>query len=146
MGSKHYIGLINATAGSYLANTDPFVSDEFRVIFQWICFTVVCQSIDIFGTVTNIINSVCFIKQGFKDPINVTLIGLSISDLGCLVTLIWLNICFTPSFQQADLPFDPTGILYLTAGWPHVIFTRVTSWITAFITLERCLCIALPLK
>ncbi|XP_005107909.2 adenosine receptor A1 [Aplysia californica] len=37
-------------------------------------------------------------------------------------------------------------VQYLTAGWPHLTFTRITAWITAFITFERCLCIALPLK
>ncbi|CAG5131713.1 unnamed protein product, partial [Candidula unifasciata] len=30
--------------------------------------------------------------------------------------------------------------------WPHGCFARITSCITAFITLERCLCITVPLK
>lgn len=58
-----------------MASPDPLISDEFRVIFQWLCFTVVCQAIAIFGTVTNFINIACFVKQGFKDSVNVTLIG-----------------------------------------------------------------------
>lgn len=33
----------------------------------------------------------------------------------------------------------------LTVSWPHATFTRIAGWITAFITLERCLCVALPL-
>ena len=39
-------------------------------------------------------------------------------------------------------PHPRRGIL----GWPHMFFARSTSLITAFITFERCLCIALPLK
>lgn len=72
--------------------------------------------------------------------------GLAISDLGCLVTIIWTNLCLNPSFNSLDLPFESVGFQYLTSGWPHATFTRVTSWITAFITLERCLCITAPLK
>ncbi|KAK0056412.1 allatostatin-A receptor, partial [Biomphalaria pfeifferi] len=71
---------------------------------------------------------------------------LAVSDVGMLGTLVWLNLCFNPLFHNLDLPFDSVEIQYLTAGWPHVVFTQITSWITAFITLERCLCIALPLK
>ncbi|CAG5126559.1 unnamed protein product, partial [Candidula unifasciata] len=47
---------------------------EVIVIFQWIIFTVLCQTIDVFGVVANIINVICFIKLGFKDPVNVSLL------------------------------------------------------------------------
>ncbi|XP_013065800.2 N-formyl peptide receptor 3-like [Biomphalaria glabrata] len=122
------------------------VSDETRMIFQIVNFATICQAIDVFGTVTNVINAIIFARMGFNDSVNVSLFGLAISDLGCLVTLIWLNTCFNPLFNQSDIPFEAVEIQYLTAGWPHVSFTRVTSWITAFITLERCLCITIPLK
>ncbi|GFO08201.1 Zinc finger protein 692 [Plakobranchus ocellatus] len=72
--------------------------------------------------------------------------GLAVSDLECLLTLQWLNICFNPLFQQADLSFGPFQIEYITGGWPHVCFVRITGLITAYITLERCLCITMPLK
>uniref|UniRef100_A0A2C9KAV0 G-protein coupled receptors family 1 profile domain-containing protein n=1 Tax=Biomphalaria glabrata TaxID=6526 RepID=A0A2C9KAV0_BIOGL len=45
----------------------------------------------------------------------------------------------------ADLPFIPEDVDYLTGSLPHLLFTRVTAWITAFVALERCLCIAIPL-
>ncbi|BFZ07874.1 hypothetical protein BsWGS_10913 [Bradybaena similaris] len=72
--------------------------------------------------------------------------GLALADLGCLTTLVWTNICYTPSFSAYDLPFDPTEFQFLTSGMPHTTFTRITGWITAVITLERCLCITMPLK
>lgn len=56
------------------------------------------------------------------------------------------NVCYNPAFDTLDLGTDPVEFQYLTGAWPHVAFTRVTSWITAFITLERCLCITMPLK
>lgn len=74
-------------------------------------------------------------------------LGLAISDISCLVTQIWMNVYINPAVSAAALNyFDAFGMMYLTAGIPHLTFTRVTSCITAFITLERCLCVIAPLK
>ena len=122
------------------------MSHRVSVIFQVIFYCILGAAINLMGTITNIINIIVFCRQGFKESINVSLCGLAVSDLGCLLTLQWLNICFNPLFQEADLPFDPLQIEYITGGWPHVCFTRVTGLITAYVTLERCLCITMPLK
>ncbi|CAG5124060.1 unnamed protein product, partial [Candidula unifasciata] len=50
------------------------ISAYTTLVFQWVVYTVVCQTIDVFGLVTNIINIVCFVKQGFKDPVNISLL------------------------------------------------------------------------
>ncbi|XP_012938007.1 adenosine receptor A1-like [Aplysia californica] len=71
---------------------------------------------------------------------------LAVSDLCSLLTMIWLSICVNPLFYQSVLPFDPRDILYLTGATPHILFAKIASLITAFITFERCLCIALPLR
>lgn len=39
--------------------------------------SVICELINIVGVVTNTINIICFIKQGFKDPVNISLTGRS---------------------------------------------------------------------
>lgn len=72
--------------------------------------------------------------------------GLAISDLGCLLPLIWANLCYTPAFADLDWPFEVTEFQYMTTGLTHVSMTRVSSWIMAAITLDRCLCVAMPLK
>lgn len=46
------------------------------LICTWIFYSVGCQSINIFGIITNIINIICFAKLGFKDSINVSLLGI----------------------------------------------------------------------
>lgn len=53
---------------------DALVSDESLMIFLWNA-ALLCQLICVFGIATNIINIVCFIKQGFNDPVNVSLLG-----------------------------------------------------------------------
>lgn len=68
--------IANMSAGESFGHGQKLISDETRLLFQWICNGVICQIIDIFGTVTNIINMICFIKQGFTDPVNITLFGM----------------------------------------------------------------------
>ncbi|BFZ07850.1 hypothetical protein BsWGS_10889 [Bradybaena similaris] len=138
--------IANVTIIRDAVDKDTITSDETLFWHRWICHCFIAQAICIFGTVTNILNIVCFIKLKFNDSVNVTLLGLAVSDLGCLVTTIWYNICMTPVFRDADLPFDVDDMLYLLGGWTHATFARITSFLTAFLTLERCLCIAMPLK
>lgn len=72
--------------------------------------------------------------------------GLSVADLCSLLTLIWTCIFITPAFVASDLPFESVEVLYLVSGIPHFAFTRVSSGITAMITLERCFSIVAPLQ
>lgn len=46
------------------------------IIFHWIVWAVLAQIVVVFGVISNIINVVCFVKQGFKDSINVSLTGV----------------------------------------------------------------------
>ncbi|KAH9488487.1 hypothetical protein Btru_062331 [Bulinus truncatus] len=140
----------NISAGLFEAVVEGYhkiTSDEAKDALETVFFFFFSGVISVVGAVTNIINIIVFIKQGFNETVNITLLGLAVSDFGSLVTLIWMSVCFSPWFRQSlDIPFDAKDIQYLTAGWPHVCFARITSWITAFITFERCLCIAQPLK
>ncbi|XP_012945891.1 thyrotropin-releasing hormone receptor-like [Aplysia californica] len=72
--------------------------------------------------------------------------GLAVADLCSLLSMIWLSICWNPLFYNSELPFDPRDILNLTGAVPHVLLVKIATFITAFITFERCLCIAVPLK
>ncbi|GFN96088.1 chemosensory receptor b [Plakobranchus ocellatus] len=122
------------------------ISDSLRKLFETLNFSVISGTISIVGSVANIINIAVFCRQKFADSVNISLLGLAISDFGALITLVWMSICFSPLFQSLDLSFDPVKVQYLTAGWPHVCFARITSYITAYVTLERCLCVTVPLK
>ncbi|GFS05382.1 growth hormone secretagogue receptor type 1 [Elysia marginata] len=124
------------------------IIDEYtKQVILAINYCIVSTAINLGGTVTNIINIVVFIKQGFADRMNISLMGLAISDLGCLLTLQWMNLCFNPLFRfSPKIPFDSLEVQYITGGWPHACFARTTGLITAYITAERCLCIAAPLK
>lgn len=44
-------------------------------IYTYVTIVALCQILNIFGIVTNVINIVCFVKQGFKDTVNISLLG-----------------------------------------------------------------------
>lgn len=52
-----------------------FISHQMRLIFQWIFYCCISEITNVFGTVANIINIVCFIKQGLHDSVNISLLG-----------------------------------------------------------------------
>ncbi|XP_012945612.2 thyrotropin-releasing hormone receptor-like [Aplysia californica] len=130
-------------SGSYYAN---IVSDEQLYAIKMVNVVVISGLLSLFGVASNIINIVVFAKQGFQDSMNISLMGLAVSDLCSLLTMIWISICENPLFYRSELNFDPKDILYLTGAMPHVLFVKIATFITAFITFERCLCIAVPLK
>ncbi|XP_012935270.1 alpha-1A adrenergic receptor [Aplysia californica] len=122
------------------------VSDEMRQTLQLAIFSVFCGAVSLFGIGTNVLNIIVFIRQGFKDTMNINLLGLAIADLGCLLTLLGMSIGYNPYLIKTAVWFNLQDLIYFFDGWPHVCMTRVTSLITTFIAVERCLCIAIPLK
>ncbi|BFZ10013.1 hypothetical protein BsWGS_13052 [Bradybaena similaris] len=129
-----------------LKHTDPFMSSDGRQVMEIVFFVALSGGISIVGSIANVINIIVFFKQGLSDSVNISLLGLATSDLGALLTLLWMSVCFNPLFRYSEIDFDSSEVQYLTAGWPHVCFARITSWVTAFVTFERCVCIAVPLK
>ncbi|XP_059150966.1 FMRFamide receptor-like [Physella acuta] len=124
---------------------DP-VSDDLLKTVTIVNYAFLIGVISVTGVVLNLVTIAVFLKQGFKDPINIPLVGLAVADTGGLVFLIWMSLCYNPLVVNSLERLDLVGIQHITAGWPHVCFTRITSWMTVFITFERYLCIAFPLK
>lgn len=67
----------NGSQFVYVLNvtSDDLISNQLLHVFIWIFYAALTLFIDVFGTMTNIINIVCFIKQGFKDMVNISLMG-----------------------------------------------------------------------
>lgn len=70
---------------SHGESSGTLVSDNVLYLFQWFFITVVCNIIDVFGVMTNIINIICFLRLGFRDPVNISLLGKE-RPLYCLKT------------------------------------------------------------
>ncbi|GFO06047.1 chemosensory receptor a [Plakobranchus ocellatus] len=104
--------------------------------------------------VTSKVKDIWVLDNNFKEvftTVSLGFLGLAVADLGCLLTQLWLNIMYIPEFRNLGawlLPFDPADPTFrnVTAAWPHICFARITGLITAYATLVRCLCIAMPLQ
>lgn len=131
---------------SHIKHLSDVLSDKQRDLFVAVNFVGACGVICFFGTIANIINLKVFFKQGFANAVNISFFGLAFSDLCCVVTLLWQTICLNPLVMKADVVWVPSDLVYLSAAWPHNISGRITSYLTVYITAERCICIMAPLK
>ncbi|CAG5128584.1 unnamed protein product [Candidula unifasciata] len=148
MVGKNVTKLTNSATYKELLDTSTsqvLLSDEVLYYFLLINFWGPALVVCILGVVTNILNIIIFCKQGLRDTVNISLLGLATSDLGSLITLLYANISFLPDFLALNLPYVGNDVMYISS-WCHVLFTRISTWITAYITLERCLCVTTPLK
>ncbi|GFS14514.1 chemosensory receptor A [Elysia marginata] len=107
---------------------------------------LVMQFLNVTALVANSLNIAVFVKLGFKEPSNVSLLALSICDLTATVMSVWTYICSVPAFKALELPFNPDTITILTGLGPWGFVIRCGAWVTVYISFERCLCILMPLK
>ncbi|KAK3737435.1 hypothetical protein RRG08_059004 [Elysia crispata] len=114
-----------------------------QLYFILLSIISVTQVISLGGVIKNVINIAVFVKLGFNETSNISLLTLAICDL--LLTL-WGTICINPGFTDAELPFLPTELAQLTGAGLSVFIFRCSAWVIAFISFERCLCILIPLK
>ncbi|GFO31014.1 chemosensory receptor a [Plakobranchus ocellatus] len=84
-------------------------------------------------------------KIGFSETINISYLALGISDLMASTTRTWGAICFIFVVTNTKLPFDPASVSVTTAFYLGQGFEKTTAFITAFIALERCICVQFPL-
>ena len=89
---------------------------------------------------------ITYAKIGFSESINISYFALGVSDILCIIFITWHGICFIPAFGNSGLPFDPWKIMIPTGGHTSSMFQKTTGWITAYVSLERCLCLVFPLR
>lgn len=99
------------------------------------------------GIVANVANIATFIKQGFKEIIDISLTALAVTDMASLICLLWMCLCYNKSFCELVCGvIDLARVAYLTAGVPRAYFTLVSGCITTIVACERCLCVIKPLQ
>ena len=82
------------------------------------------QVFSIGGVITNVINIAVFVKLGFNETSNISLLALALCDLLSTILTIWGTLCVTPGFSDAELPFLPTEIAHLTGGALSIFILR----------------------
>ena len=98
----------------------------------------------VLATGANVVTIIVYLRLGFSDSINISLIALAISDCGIAVTTISMTLCMIlPEIMTTDFT---NGIGMATSAYPHVLFSRISGLITMYLSIERYLCVSLPLK
>ncbi|KAK0050779.1 FMRFamide receptor [Biomphalaria pfeifferi] len=121
------------------------VSDYTRHLFEFVNLSILTTIVSILGIVSNILNIAVFYKQGLKSAVNISFMALSITDLINVLLIEWVSISSYPVLlNNPDIGILSKDVGYLTSGIPHACMSRITSWITVYMTAERCLCIAIP--
>ncbi|GFS24364.1 chemosensory receptor B [Elysia marginata] len=98
----------------------------------------------IIATGANIVTILIYYKLGYNDTTSISLTALAISDLGVAITTF---ICVL-AFLLPLMPNSPFtyGMFYTSGSAPHTLFSRVSALITTYLSVERCVCVSIPLK
>ncbi|CAL1543184.1 unnamed protein product, partial [Lymnaea stagnalis] len=96
--------------------------------------------------VSNVINAVVFVKLGFSDTTNIALLGLAVADIGVSLPVSGYSLINSPTISSLLGQSLREAIIYVVQGPAHVLFCRIAGLLTAFLALERFVCVAWPLR
>ncbi|GFO29744.1 peptide receptor gpcr [Plakobranchus ocellatus] len=124
-----------------------FAQDAFFNAMPILTWAIVV--IGVLGVVGNIFIIHVYIRLGFSETIHMSYLALAVSDLCGVLAPMWIKVCYSSLihtiFKGFQIGTDLTLFTNLTGYWPHFAFSRTTALITAWISVERCLCVVFPL-
>ncbi|CAG5119718.1 unnamed protein product [Candidula unifasciata] len=98
------------------------------------------------GVVLNLANITVFLRQDWRtNNVTLTLLSLSITDFLIVLTCLIFDLF---SIFQTALPtstVDFPAVQYYIVAWSIAMFSDISSLTTVLVSLERCLCIVMPL-
>lgn len=111
-----------------------------------ICLMCVgCTCVGALGTVANTVNFIVLKKQGFSDCVSLCLLSLTFSDFSTSVLTVVYSVCYALSLSGLVYYVDPLSVMYYFS-WVRGMTFDLSMLTTAFISVERCLSILIPLK
>ncbi|GFS09407.1 chemosensory receptor A [Elysia marginata] len=140
---------MSTTAGNSTLN--PWQSLELSFFAEMLMTIKVLSTIGagiiLFGLVSNITNIVVFLKAGAKDNVTILLLSLAVSDLVFLhlITPSMFSFVIFSLFPLYTWPFDVNFVRYLFY-WPAYTAYDLSTYISVFLAVTRCACVAMPLK
>ena len=135
---------LSSSADASVASSGDIPPWLYSLLMEYISYAMICVSV--FGMAGKILIIITYIKIGFSESINISYCALGISDALCVTFITWNAICFIPAFSNWNPPVIPREFVIPTGGASTDIFCQTTAWITACISLERCLCVVFPFK
>lgn len=128
-----------------MSTRKQLVSDEVQLYLDIYFRIVVITAVGVFGVVANLISAAVFVRQGVSDCVSVCLLSLTSTNLAAAAFGLLTLFCKIVILMNVLTDFDPLAVYYTL---PHVSakFYNISTITTAFISLERCLCVTWPLK
>ena len=97
------------------------------------------------GLLSNTVNIVVFLKVGVKDSVSILLLTLSISDL--IFLILFSPKILTLSFSRfGTFQIPSLLVIQLLLFWPACTFYNYSAYISVFLGVARCACVAMPLR
>ena len=125
----------------------PLISDRVSTIIGYINAYFLGILIGVVGIFTNTANISVYWRMGLSETTNIDFFALSIVDL--LVSFFDVVIQITRN-RPVSVMTMPSGAPVSELGMGAIFFIYAclgsSSWITAILSIERCLCISMPLK
>ena len=139
----HLRAMTNST--DILIPGNSFFLEELKALKSFMYHVWLCILIS--GLASNSINIIVFVKVGLTDNVTLTLLFLSLSDLLNLMLKCPMNVAtfILTNYPNYAWPFDPQ-ILYVGIYWYAYVFYDYSSFISVFLALVRCACVAKPLR
>ncbi|GFO46014.1 chemosensory receptor a [Plakobranchus ocellatus] len=132
------------TTGREINTIRPILSvGVYIALTTFLSYTILIVAI--IGIVSNSFVIITCSKIGFSETINISYLALGISDLMASTIRTWGALCFIFVVADTKLPFDPASVSVTSAFYLGQGFEKTTAFITAFIAVERCICVQFPL-
>ncbi|GFS08402.1 chemosensory receptor C [Elysia marginata] len=122
---------------SHLSRVIQYLDLYINIVFVFVA--------SVFALGTNIANMLVLIKQGVRGCVSLCLFSISATDF--LSTLTgFISVMFKILMHLYKQPgFNPAAVFFLLVYASAVLYD-VSNTLTAFLSLERCLCVTLPFK
>ncbi|GFO48451.1 chemosensory receptor a [Plakobranchus ocellatus] len=144
--------LDNVTISTVTAFTDSVTAEVITPLIGYTVYYIIrvisglflTNVIAVIGVFTNTINIIVYYKMGLQETTNINFFSLAISDLLSAVCLVLIMITDNLTVK---LP-SGAGTDEITQLTAKIMYANsaVAAFITAILSLERCLCIVAPLK
>ena len=148
----HHSDSNNATSGGPTlgaSSITPLVSHHTYTIFFIVLLLFLISPLTLIGCITNVINIAVYLKMGLGETTTINILALSTSDLIVCTTMFLKAISLNPFTAAADMRL-PSGAPLAELGYCSAIVfypcLGCGAWVTALLSVERCLCIVLPIK
>ncbi|GFR60777.1 chemosensory receptor A [Elysia marginata] len=137
---------INITSGPTTPYFYTFLDAKKRKVVEIVMDYVVIFGISVIGVVTNTLVILVYTKQGFRESVAVSMTTISLWDLikciaGIMNTFSGILSLFDPVAAQSWQNISTAVFNYLIS-----FSSYVTSVMAAYVAVERCLCVTIPLK